>query len=449
MFLESRKHRYLALAITSFWYLSLFPGRLGFDYAELARMIRRGESTAWWGASYFWFFKWLTFNTSSIALISLLSLLILTWSVYSFIDSLPLQNSAKAKVFLIVIATPFVGVFGLTVSHDVLQSSGLIFLTSMLLKKMCDVTFQRHDYLAFFLAGFCLTTTQYGLLIFVSCSLFFWRAKFLVLSSITFVLLVYFSSNTGIENESKSLSHLGSSLPRSILIDLKCIAQHPQAEILPQEWVVLEKYSSIENWKNPVTCSSPDILAAALFLEPEKLKMNRELITTFVKIVSRQPAIPFMSHVQRSSVALPPPFFQPPQNQISWDVLKPLGMNTNVALQEGPELLHPSIDDERLAQRPKFLRSLELFALLPTFIVNQASWFWGWGGLWLWPFLIFLVYKIPQLQSWKKASILTPTLLLHLILFAAGPTSLGRYVMSTIIMGICCLITMIPRKSSI
>jgi hypothetical protein len=270
-----------------------------------------------------------------------------------------------------------------------------------------------------------------------------------VLSSIAFVLLVYFASNTGIKNESKSLSHLGSSLPRSILIDLKCIAQHPQAEILPQEWVVLEKYSSIENWKNPVTCSSPDILAAALFLEPEKLKMNRELITTFVKIVSRQPAIPFMSHVQRSSVALPPPFFQPPQNQISWDVLKPLGMNTNVALQEGPELLHPSIDDERLAQRPKFLRSLELLALLPTFIVNQASWFWGWGGLWLWPYLIFLVYKIPQLQFWKIASILTPTLLLHLILFAAGPTSLGRYVMSTIIMGICCLITIIPRKPSI
>jgi hypothetical protein len=39
--------------------------------------------------------------------------------------------------------------------------------------------------------------------------------------------------------------------------------------------------------------------------------------------------------------------------------------------------------------------------------------------------------------------VLAPTLVLHSILFIVGPSSLGRYVMSTITMGVICLIILL------
>jgi len=437
-------------AILVFWYVALYPGRLGFDYAELARMIRRGESTAWWGATYFWFFKWFTFNTNTIAVISGIGLLVLVWSLHHFVQNLPLNSIRQRNLFLILISTPLVGVFGMTVSHDVFQTSGIIFLTSLILKKTQQQTFQTVDKISYACAGVCLTTTQYGILIFIFCSLYFLRIYTrLILFSVSTVLILYFAANAGISKEDKSIAHLSNSLPRMLLIDLKCIAQHPQAEITSEEWKVLYRYAPNDLWKAPVPCSSPDLMAASLNLDSQVLQFDLKLLKAFLNIVSRQPAIPFMSHVQRSSVALPPPFFQPPPNQISWDVNQPIGIKTNVALQEGPELLHPSIDDVQLAKRPTFLRPLEMFALLPAFVINQASWFWGWGGFWLWPMIYLFVYRVKTLTFRQILQIFTPTLTLHSIIFLVGPTSLGRYVMSTILLGFTCLVAVIlPRGNS-
>jgi hypothetical protein len=158
-------------------------------------------------------------------------------------------------------------------------------------------------------------------------------------------------------------------------------------------------------------------------------------IKNYFSIASKNPAIVIEAHLQRSSVALPPPFFQGPENQVDQDINNPVGLNTNTALQLGPMVLHPSIDDENLKIYNPVLKILESIALLPSFAINQASWFWGWGGLWLWPIYFYLMIRLRQRSLKRIAGITYPIIVTNVLLVLVGPIPAPRYVMTTILIG--------------
>jgi hypothetical protein len=160
-----------------------------------------------------------------------------------------------------------------------------------------------------------------------------------------------------------------------------------------------------------------------------------EFFKTYLSIATKNPAIVIEAHLQRSSIALPPPFFQGPQNQVDRNIDNPIGLNTNIALQLGPEVLHPSIDYPPLKIDNNYLKLLESFALLGSFLVNQASWFWGWGGLWLWPIFIYLLFKVKERRPLEFIKLTYPIIVTHAVLIAVGPIPAPRYVMSTILIG--------------
>ena len=149
------------------------------------------------------------------------------------------------------------------------------------------------------------------------------------------------------------------------------------------------------------------------------------------------------AHLQRSLGALPPPFFQGPENQVDRNIQNPVGLGTNTALQLGPEILHPSIDEPSVAHKISILKPLEVIAQALTFLINQASWFWGWGGLWFYPILIYYLYFLKIRRVRVLLLTLFPTILLHGSYVVVGPGPLGRYYLSTIIAGLGLLITMI------
>ena len=436
------KHRYLLFA---FWYLALFPGRLGYDYALLARMVQKGESTAWWGANFYWIFRFLTFGGEHLFLISLISLSLLTYSIYFFIWSLPIKLEYRRKALTVLMITPIYGFFGLTVSHDVFQTSGVLLASALLFRWKFDSEFRFSKAIPVIgISVFSLLTTHTGIAIVLYLVIIILVNREVQAAIITVALTgsILFLSNFGIQEPGAS-SEFADKVPRAsgaipilLLIDLKCIVQHPDAAISDGEWIVLEKYSPRKNWLEKTTCSNPDAMLAPLKLDRTQVKLDQELVRTFISIVSRSPAIPFVSHIQRSAVALPPPFFLPPVNQIPWDTKIPLGEGTNVALQIGPEVLHPSIDEPSLAKKISLFAPLEVIAQTMALLINQASWFWGWGGLWLWSIYIFLIFRIRVLKSWESLVLTMPTLLLHLSIFAIGPSSLPRYVMATIFQGL-------------
>lgn len=441
LIVRDAKYVLLIGCVVAFWYLALFPGRLGYDYSLAIRMIQEGKSTDWWTSTFFWFLRISTIWGTSIFISSLIGILFLTFSIIWFVYSLDVSSKIRKITIFIVFLTPFFGVFGVTVSHDVFQTAGVIILLG------CEVRFLKREtlnnwklFLVLSITYILLLTTQTGIAI-ISISLIsliirkhLITASFLALMVLSLMLV----SSIGI---SKDFMKNAKYFP--IMSDLKCIVQHPGAGVTDSEWETLQKISKKENWIQPVSCASIDTTVEILNLNNTNIVLDRKIIAAYIDLASRNPAILLMAHIQRSRGVFPPPFFQGPDNQVPLDTSIPIGLGTNTALQTGPELLHPSIDEPSVNLKIPFLKPLELIAQIPIFIVNQASWFWGWGGFWFWPILIF------WLKNFKKRKIkfillsLYPLILLHISLFILTPGALGRYYMPTILTGIIVSIVMV------
>lgn len=433
-FASFSKEAKLTGVVLFFWYLALFPGRLGFDYSYAIRLMRENKTWDQWTALYFWILKIFTFNGRSIALISLLSLVCLAASLRCFIFSLPATETIKRRTFLYMCALPLVGAFGVNVSHDSLLAAGVLLLIGLNVK----IHFQgfpgnRYTLLLLIFAGFILQTSFAGLVVFVvTIGHLALKRKFRIVSIlIVFLVSLQIISSIGITNNPPS------SKVAFLIDDLKCVAQHPQARISTDEWSYLESLAPKSEWTSPVSCGWPDPLYAALtHLDTKKAVLSFALIKNYAKIFINNPLVIVESHIQRSLGALPPPFFPGPENQVDRNTNHPVGLNTNIALQSGPEVLHPSIDEPSVHPRFVALKPLEFIAQATIFFINQASWFWGWGALWLWPFFIFFYLRIAQWNLRKTLSFALPVITLHLTLVAIGPAPLPRYVMSGVLLGL-------------
>ena len=439
---EKRLFFLKASGLTAFWYLSMFPGRLGYDYSLAIRMIQNGESTNWWTGIYFWFLRISTFYGQSIFLASLIGLISITYALWYFLASVVPNQKVLQKTFLISLCFPIIGVFGVTVSHDVFQSAGILLLLGLIWRIGKDDSHQTHYFFHFLLASVLLITTQTGIYT-VGIAAFIALFTSLRNKAIVSFLIVFSLSllgNLGVGESIIKHPTLG-----IFLTDLKCVAQHPEAEISPSDWLELEKIADKDRWLEPLTCSNPDAQIATLGVAKKELGFSRDFLEAYLSVASKNPAIVMQAHLQRSLGALPPPFFQGPENQVDRNIQNPVGLGTNTALQLGPELLHPSIDEPSVSQKITFLKPLEVIAQGMVFIVNQASWFWGWGGLWLYPLVIYYSFTLRVRKIKTLVLALFPTLLLHGSYVLVGPGPLGRYYLSTIIAGLSLTVAMVAR----
>jgi hypothetical protein len=428
----SNKFKVLEVAVFSLWYLAMFPGRLGFDNSEAIRMIQRGESTDLWSSTFFWYLKIVTFWGESIILASLISYLLLSFSLKYFILGLPGDIRILRRSYLIVLATPIVSVFGLTVSHDAFQVSGILLLVGYHLRQQAGlVQSENKSLLLVFIAYASLMTTHFGLIV-IFLDLIFKVFQKLRIAAILSVLvsLLFTLSSFGITK------HDPSARTTWMVADLKCVAQHSEARLSDSDWIFLQTIAPKQEWTAPLSCTTVDEPVGTLkSRNKEALHFNVGFAENYLKIVLKNPAIVGMAHIQRSRGALPPPFFQGPDNQVELDPSVPIGLGTNIALQNSFEMLHPSVDEPSVDVNLTMLKPLELIAQALTFTVNQASWFWGWGGLWLWPLIYFFISRIQARSLLTRIKALSPLLLLHFLLVAIGPAPLTRYVMAAVIMG--------------
>ena len=413
------------------WYIALFPGRLGSDPIQAITKMRAGESTDWWSSLYFWFLKLTTLNAQSIWLATLLSAATLYLAFVYFINSLPAKKEILHKTQFVVCIFPLFGNFAVNINHDTFFTAGVFIISGMSLRKYLRIK-APIGITAPYAALFCLLNSKTGFFVialFLLTVIVFDRTLVTFLKYLSFTLAVFTITSLGITK---------SSVPMELfpaIADIKCVTQHPEARINDKEWEYLSTIADLGLWKKSLSCASMD--DAVNVVRSPKLEEIEHLtfLKTYLNIATRNPAIVIQAHFQRGSQALPPPFFQGPQNQVDRDIRNPVGLNTNIALQLGPEVLHPSIDDPGLKLDHNYLKIPESFALFFTFLINQASWFWGWGGLWLWPILLFHIVTL-RVRSTRLIWLLNyPLILNHLIHVAIGPIPVPRYVMSTILIG--------------
>ena len=417
---------------TLFWYLSLFPGRLGYDPIVMIKMIEKNQSTDWWTPAYFWFLKLTTFHGHSIWLSSLLSLIPMYFSMIYFLFSLNEKKLRIEKIAFFTCISPLFGNFAVNINHDTFFTAGVLLLLGYSLRNYYNLQRRVDRHVPYIAVVFFLTSkTGYVLIIaMVIYTLVQHQKKLKTMYLIVFTFLVFSLTSFGVTKFEEPVHFL------PFLSDIKCVVQHPEARLSQEEWKYLGRISSLQSWKSPKICWSMDQALDDISLSNLARFKFVDFLKTYISISAKNPAIVIQAHLQRSSVALPPPFFQGPENQVDRNLNNPVGLNTNTALQLGPIVLHPSIDYQRFKLSHNFFKPLENLALFGSFLVNQASWFWGWGGLWLWPILIYVLFKVKVRSFHMMLSLLYPLISYHLLLILIGPAPLPRYVMATILVGV-------------
>jgi hypothetical protein len=215
-----------------------------------------------------------------------------------------------------------------------------------------------------------------------------------------------------------------------LLGDLKCIAQDGDSRISPSEWQFLERLAPREKWISQESCLYADNAIFA-YWEAGKIPVA-DFILNWARIGIDNPRILLLAHIYRSSQALPLPFFRGQPNATSTDYFIPIGSNTKRSLQVFNEvIIDAPLNGEFTSQQLPILSKLEPVVLMGAFVLNQNSRFWGWGGLWISVFTIYLL-----LFTRLSLTALTPIAFQMILLIGFSPLPDPRYVFGWIVMGL-------------
>jgi len=414
-----------------FFFAALFPSRNHWDTVEILKLAREGGSMDQWTALYFRFLQILSINGKYAFIPAFVGLLSLGLAIIFFINSFSLSQRIKNIVVICVFATPFFGVFGMTLTHEVQTVTGTLFLTGIIIRRIYYPEMQSNKGLVSLSFLFC-GMTFVGILIILGYLVASVNKKNAARSffiAIAIVIVNVSSSALLHVTEVNSATKL-----QAVLGDMKCVAQHPDAVLTYAQWDRLIEYAPEKQWKEPNTCSDA---SRSLFVAPKIPGNELKVIRLWLELARQNPQIVLQARIQRAAMALPPPFFQSQPNFSSRNYLEPVGQGTQDDLQQWSPLFKTSNDDpyqkERFSQ-PSFLKPLEYLVLLPAFILNGQSWFWGWGGMW---FVIFLFLLITRTKfSYKNIfRISLPHVFTIIGLFVGSPISDPRYAMTLTMTG--------------
>lgn len=429
------------LAISFYW-ISLFPARFGADINSLIMLLERDQSTAHWTALYFRIFQGITVNGHAIWLGSLICISLLAISLENLLRAVSKNPIVLTRLRILLAYSPFFGVFGMTLDHQLFTTIGFLNCLAFSINQKVGL-FPAHFQTArwsrnlwLIISFFFLLMTFQGMVIsFVFAFMFFRKRISIPISTAVLAFGLFSSSILQVSTTRTEFSAAVSDLRLVPLLgDIKCVVQHPKVILTASETATLSKVGGLENWKNPKSCIVAD---NSFFALHGSSRYQAEIVKTWLSLSLRYPQLVLVAHLQRSSMALPPPFFRGQPNMVPTNDLEPAGIDLSVELHQWSELFKTSIDNENLKEiRPKVVKLLEPLPLLAAFFFNQNSEFWGWGGIWFLIALIVLVLRRREGSPAVEFSSLIPLLVLSMFLFVMSPASACRYVMPQIIYGI-------------
>jgi hypothetical protein len=201
-------------------------------------MLQRGESTEQWTPLFFWMLKLSTFNGRFIYLASALMAIGFLYSIYYFIHSIPLlEEKTKSRALFVFTLTPIYGFWSVTVSHDSTFTIGFVMAISIIMRVSAHSNRTVKPVSVFVGTIFLLTSwLGYILILLFLLSLLILKQKHMALLCL-FAVLTAGLSSIGVNSTREDVVF------RPLLVDLKCVAQHPEAVITPGTWEQLLKIS--------------------------------------------------------------------------------------------------------------------------------------------------------------------------------------------------------------
>ena len=440
----SSRPEFVWLASIGIYWIALYPARFGIDINHLIEAYQKNSSVAQWTATWYRFFQLISLNGNFVGLASLVGMALYAVSLECYLRAFSRSKKTLDLSRALFAFSPFYGVYGMTLDHNLYTVIGAINLVTLLkLKKwqpqgltLFKSTSFRFLWLT--LSFLFIQMTHQGALLAIVFSIFYFHIRSMIVIG---VIVVYTLASPKILDVSNRWENMRL-FP--FVADIKCVVQHQEVELSESQLSLLERMGKVAEWKKPLSCAVAD---HAFFALKDTRISSREVIQLWAELTMKYPQIVITAHIQKSAMALPPPFFRGQPNMMPTDSRIPAGQGTSVELQQWSELFKSSIDNELLkSNRPSITVLLEPLPLLMAFVFNQNSAFWGWGGMWMmFYFILIFTHERKARKELFQVSLLLMSL--SIVLFFVSPISSPRYAYLQIVIGILSLLDFIFAKT--
>lgn len=387
-------------------WIIFFPGFFSSDSFAAVEMAKTGHLSNSFTASWALYVRIFSFFGNFIELLTLLGGLLLVFSITQFSYSIFTKRTA-AITSLIIVLTPLVWGMGNTLWRDIQMTSGMLLITSFMVKIHKGQEVTRWELGSQLILGAILLSFRpNGLptfLVFGFIYFFLIRKRF-VLKYLLSVAFLTALTTAITSNVILGLSPINNSFAQEWMRnDISCFAESKKGVGFVEKNI--PSVGDTDSWKSQAACT---FLNQASLTSTELEKSQKFVPSAWITLLKEEPLFVLETHLKRNSYLVPFPLNGLP---------KPPFLHSNIEFKDqGIEWTFSALAEK--ARAP-----LRLWNLLGSLT--------AWAGLWSAITLILLV-------GYKRSELLIPFLMslsLISVLFIFAPIPDGRYALFALIVG--------------
>ena len=392
--------------ISIVWWIIFYPGFYSSDSFSVLEMAKSGNLSNIGTAPWALLVRHLSLHGDYPGLVTCVLSLILSISMTVFFYSfLPARNAAS--VSLLLQATPLVSAMGITLWHDIPMTSGLLLVTTFLIRSIRFNAFTVDEAIKFMLPGMILISFRGNglptiILLFLFAFFFAFKrqGKKLLLVGILISISVTYFSNAFLPTQKSQDDAFATGW---IANDISCYASKEKGRGFVEK--ALPGIGTTQTWASAAAC---EWFSDAKISAADMAKARGNLVSAFVKLVQEDPKFVLVTHLKRHEYLIPFPIFGLP---------KPPFIHSTIEFADsGVKWAFPDLAEKsRLAVRAW----------------NYGSFFFAYSGLWI------LIIALAWINSRREEylHILAVSIVLSASLFVVAGISDARYVLFILISG--------------
>lgn len=289
------------------WWVIFFPGFYSTDSFAVLSMAKTGNLNNLWTSPWAVMVRHLSLNGAHPGLVTLFFSIILSVSMTVFFYALlPPKNGAIVSAILQI--TPLVGAMGITLWHDIPMTSGLLLITTYVIKSNELNAFTLNEAVKYLFPGMVLVTFRGNglptiLILFVLVLLFNFRrhGKKLLAAGVLISISVILFSNSFLPDTKSRDYELATGW---IILDISCYASTPAGQGFVER--ELPRISTTAKWSSQSACSW---FSDAELTSDDMARARGHLASALFKLIREDPKFLLLTHLKRHEYLVPLPIF--------------------------------------------------------------------------------------------------------------------------------------------
>lgn len=394
-----------SLILFIFWII-FYPGFFSGDSFGAVDMAKTGNLTNSFTASWAIYVRLFSLFGNAIGLLTLIGGLLLVFATTQLAYTLFDKKTAAISSLLICL-TPVVWGMGITLWHDIQMTSGMLLVTTFMVKIHRQQEVTRSEILTQLIFGSLLLSFRPNglptLLLFSFLFLVLIRKKIVLkflLMAVSSTLLITITTSTLVLGLSPINNYFAQEWMRN---DISCFADSASGEGFVEKNI--PSIGNTESWRSAAACT---FLNQAKVSYEDKVRAQKFVPSAWISLLKQDPGFVVNTHLQRNDYLIPFPLNGLPN----------------------PPFLHSNIEYEYQGIKwafPTIAGEVRVAARLWNAIRGITSW------VGLWAALIFA-----SLIVWGRNQLFAPFIMsisLMAILFIFSPIPDGRYGLFVLIVG--------------